>query len=482
MTELALVTVERTPDAFAEAIHAAVKRPALSALFGSFGSGAESRSASLAILPEDDFAKAVVERVNGLRRAAPEQADVLCLTHGERGALHQALHAQLERTNGTVIIPRTAGHGLARPLFLISIPKAGTHLLYRLAEELGFKPGVICPDIPTPGYWYCLEYSNSHTVPRDFFVDSVRRAPFGNRMHPFPYTPALFIVRHPWDILVSEANYYAKPGNSPFSGFYDGLDFEARTIRLLDDGLMLGRFCERVLAFEPWLHFDNVIPLAFEDIVGAAGGGDVGRQQRLIWSVQVKLGTPGAPADISGRLFDKASPTFHEGRIGSHRTALPAALRERLDSVNADVLQAYGYQSFDSPYTAYAENWRKRPLLFTENKLDATPVGVETNYWGHNLVRYRSRFYAVPMALGPFDLASEEKRLESLPNADNLSALRDIVIKRLLTDELRTRLKSLEEALEERTHRIHSLETTMGERNTRLQALEKAIGDRSRRS
>jgi hypothetical protein len=192
----------------------------------------------------------------------------------------------------------------------------------------------------------------------------------------------------------------------------------------------------------------------------------------------VKLGAPGAPADISGRLFDRASPTFNEGRIGSHRTALPAPLRERLNSVNADVLRAYGYQSSDSPYTASAETWRKRPLLFAENKLDATPVAVETNYWGHNLVRYRGRFYAVPIALGPFDLTSNERRLADLPNADNLSVLRDIVISQAVTGELKARLKNLEEALEERTHRIRSLETTMEERNVRLQALEKSSGRR----
>ena len=163
-------------------------------------------------------------------------------------------------------------------------------------------------------------------------------------MHPFPFTPALFIVRHPWDILVSEANYYAKPGNTVFSGFYEGLDFAARTKRLLEDGAMLGRFCDRVLAFEPWLHFSNVIPLAFEDLVGEAGGGQADRQQRLIWSIQVKLGVPGAPRDIGSRLFDRTSPTFNEGRIGGHQSALPAQLKEHLNSANADVLQAFGYR------------------------------------------------------------------------------------------------------------------------------------------
>jgi hypothetical protein len=458
MTELALVTVDPTPEAFADAIRAA--RPA---------------SGSLAILPDDAFAKAIFGQLRDVRRAAPDQADILCLTHRERAQLEKALHTQLDRSKGTVIIPRVAGHGLARPLFLISIPKAGTHLLYRLAEELGFKSGVVCPDIPTPGYWYCLEYSNSHTVPRDFFVDSVRRAPFGNRMHPFPYTPALFIFRHPWDVLVSEANYYAEPGNSPFAGFYAGLDFEARTSQLLDDGLMLGRFCERMLAFEPWLHFENVVPLAFEDLVGPAGGGDAERQRRLIWSVQVKLGVPGAPAEIGARLFDTESPTFKEGRIGSHRTALPPELRERLNSGNADVVQAFGYRSDDSPYTADAEKWRKRPLVCAENGLDATPVAVEMNHWGHNLVRYRGRFYAIPISAGEFDITKDEQRLAGFLSADNVPALRDSVMTHLLTDELKARLASLEKTLEERTRRIHSLEKTMKERHDRMQDLERRL-------
>ncbi len=157
------------------------------------------------------------------------------------------MQGEVDRTNGTIIIPSVAGHGLDRPLFLISIPKAGTHLLYRFAEQLGFKPGVVCPERPTPGYWYCLEYSNSHTVPRDFFVDTVRRAPFGNRAHPFASSPALFIVRHPWDILVSEANYYVKDGNAAFSDFYKGLSFVERVQRLLEDDRLLGRFRDRIL-------------------------------------------------------------------------------------------------------------------------------------------------------------------------------------------------------------------------------------------
>ena len=464
MTELALLSVEPTPAAFAQAITNA----------------AASGARKLAVLPEGDFADEILRHSAGFERVTPEQAEILCLTYRELAPLEEALYAQLDRTNGTVIIPRVAGHGLDRALFLISIPKAGTHLLYRLAEALGYHPGVVCPDIPAPRNWYCLEYSNSHTVPRDFFVDSVRRAPFGNRMHPFPFTPSLFIVRHPWDILVSEANYYAKPGNTTFAGFYTDLNFEGRINRLLDDSLLLGRFCERVLAFEPWLHFDNVVPLAFEDLVGELGGGTTERQERLIWSIQVKLGVPGNPRDIAGNLFDTRSPTFNEGRIGSHRTALPAELRDRLNSNHADVLQAFGYQSADSPYTTYAKNWQTRLLRCAVNKLDATPVAVDIGFRGHNLVRYRGRFYAVPLSSGPLDFTSDEKRLASFLNADNLSALRDTLISQSLTGELRARLQSLEQSLEERTQRILSLEATMEERDARLRALETTVGEKSR--
>ena len=106
----------------------------------------------------------------------------------------------------------------------------------------------------------------------------------------------------------------------------------------------------------------------------------------------------------------------------------------------------------------------------------------EVNYWGHNLVRYRDRFYAVPIAAGPMDLASDEKRLAGFLNSDDLAGLRTMVMHQTLTKELKTDLKNLEQALEERTQRILSLESTMEERNSRLRALEQTVEERERSS
>ena len=79
------------------------------------------------------------------------------------------------------------------PIFLVSIPKSGTHLLTKLAGALGYKRGKIDPDIYLPGHWYSLQHENTHTPVQSFMVDGVDRAYFGNRHHPFPRTNTLFV-------------------------------------------------------------------------------------------------------------------------------------------------------------------------------------------------------------------------------------------------------------------------------------------------
>ena len=52
------------------------------------------------------------------------------------------------------------------------------------------------------------------------------------------------------------------------------------------------------------------------------------------------------------------------------------------------------------------------------------PLLEESNFRGHNLVRYGGQFYAVPISLGPLDLAADESRLAEFLSAENLEALR----------------------------------------------------------
>ena len=133
-------------------------------------------------------------------------------------------------------------------------------------------------------------------------------------------------------------------------------------------------------------------------------------------------------------MTGRVPPSTKAESAAINRLCLPQ-LREHLNSANADVLQAFGYQSGGDPYTAYAETWRAGPLRCQGNTLDATPMAEEMNYWGHNLVRYRDRFYAVPIAAARWIWRAMKNDLAGFLNADNLAGLRTMVMDQTLTKE-----------------------------------------------
>jgi hypothetical protein len=326
-----------------------------------------------------------------------------------------------------VLAPLTDRHFSQNPLFLISIPKAGTHLLFELAKVLGYHTGVEPPAFPHPQTWYCLEYSNPHTVARDFFVDTVRRSAFGNRHHLFSRTPALFIYRHPLDILVSEACYYHQDGKSAFYGYLSQSGFKERLDRLMNDPWLLGTLRERIGRFVPWLSFPNVIPVSFEELVGDAGGGDQRAQHNLIWSLQLKLQVPGITEEIGTRIFNPDSPTFQKGQIGRYVAHLAPETISAFAQDNQDILTAFGYPLDGSPgQTKKAEDRRKAPLRFSKIDFHAVPITIESEFLGCNLVRYNKRFVAVPMATGP--IAIDQLPLELLDELPTASTLWDLKI------------------------------------------------------
>lgn len=338
----------------------------------------------------------------------------------------------LDWNGGWLIAPQTTRYYALNPLFLISIPKAGTHLLYNLAQKMGYRDGVELMDIPEAGYWYCLEYSNSHTSAPDFFIDTVRRSPFGNRAHPFPRTPTMMIYRNPLDILVSEANWYHRDGKASFHGYFSGLSFEERVERLIADPWLLGSIRERVGKFLAWLEFPNVIPLSFEELVGTRGGGDDRVQANLIWSLQLKLQVPGRPEDIAAGLFDEDSPTFFKGSVGGYRDALSESAFAKFNALNQDFVEILGYGGSDrkgAPFPPHrSEEFRRRSLQLSVVNHDEMPLTVAV-FLGCNLVRFRGRFYAVPQRLGELNLTTLELgQLDSLISAKAKSELKNLLL------------------------------------------------------
>jgi len=358
-------------------------------------------------------------------------AVLVLLDSGE--ALGAALLQLLDLDCQTLVVAQTDWYFKNRSLFLISIPKAGTHLLYELAKSFGYADGIIANSTAVrPGQWYCIEYSNSHTSARHFFIDSVREHPFGNRAHPFMRSPAIFIYRNPRDILVSEANYYHKDGNSPFAAYLARFSPKERLLRLIDDPWLLGNFRDRMAEFVPWLELPNVIPVSFEELVGNSGGGDGEMQRRLIWSLQLKLQIPGDPAVFAAQVFNRASPTFFAGKIGAWHESFSPDVEKCYSTLPQDFEAEFGYaQSTDGTtpiYSTRIDEFRRRKLSFSKADFSSVPIAQEYGFLGFNLVRFGGRVYAVAESLGAVDLVTmSADELAELPNANTLDEVKYLV-------------------------------------------------------
>lgn len=371
---------------------------------------------------------------NGLQLPDGFPFDVIALLDRNSDRLSAQLAQLCDIPPAIVLAAKTAHHSSMRPLFLISIPKSGTHLLYELANAFGYRQGITFAHEPLRHHWYCVEYSNSHTVARDFFVDTVRRSPFGNRHHPFMRTPALFIYRNPLDIWVSEANYYDRPGKTAFAGYLAQRSFEERLSVLLGEDWLLGSLRQRVGGFIPWISLPNVAALSFEELIGNEGGGSDALQLQLIWSLQLKLHVAGTPDDYARKVFNRGSATFNEGRIGNF-LQIPADLLERFFEQPQDFMFDLGYRRKPdlmsrivdpllrrlSPhrlaqrtvcrFPSHADALRRKPMICAGESFDDTPIMIQSDYLGYNILRFRKRFLGVPQRLGPIDLGASDTTL-----------------------------------------------------------------------
>lgn len=410
-----------SPEAFLQAL-----LPLWQAQAGAWLPGEDAFAAELAVAAE-------AEGIT-LHRGAPlpdaPGCPIIILTETSGAELQTALLRFIDVEEAIILAPITDWHFSQRPLFLISIPKSGTHLIYELAREFGYHAGGEPPEFPNGQTWYNLEYQNSHTAAADFFVDTIRRAPFGNRHHRFMSSPAIFIYRHPLDILVSEAYYYHLDGKTAFAGWFDGLEFEGRAGRLLNENFLLGSLRERTAKFLPWLDFPNVIGVSFEELVGEAGGGSGREQLDVIWSLLLKLQAPGDPREIAAKIFNTGSATFRAGQIGAYRRELPSAWVNRFAKTGKDVLAAFGYAAGQAGMLPeHRLRLRQRPLAITAKDFDRVPITLESGYLGCNLVRYARRIYAVPVAAG--DVALEHmpaERLAALPSSTDLAELKALLL------------------------------------------------------
>jgi hypothetical protein len=354
------------------------------------------------ILSDDEKSKNIKKRFKD--KIKKESKNIIILSEFESYVSYL-----IDKKDINVLAPIEDNYYKNKPLFLISIPKAGTYLLLELVELFGYKKGEILDSNPQGGKWYYLDSSKSHTPAKRFFIDKAYHSPFGNRDHPFISSPVIFIYRNPLDIVVSEANYYHKEAKSSFYNYLSNLNFNDRLAKLINDKWLLGSIRDRISNYVAWNYFQNVISISFEELIGEKGGGNSDMQLKLIWSLMLKLQVPGDSKEIANQVFNPKSDTFFKAQIGSYKDCFTKEHYKLFNDLEQDFMEEFGY-SFDSDFSNKIDHFIYKELYYPKN-IQYPPILKEASFYGFNLVKDNKIFIAYSLD-GVVKLT--EKSLEKL--------------------------------------------------------------------
>jgi hypothetical protein len=230
-------------------------------------------------------------------------------------------------------------------------------------------------------------------------------------MHPFFRSPALFMYRHPMDILISELFWYQKQ-DVAFAHYLQKIEsVKERLMCLIDDPFVLGTIRDRMNQYLGWLNFRNVTPVSYEELVGQEGGGKREEQLKTIWSLQLKLHIPGSPLAYAESLYDSNSPTFHSGKIGRHKEFMDRKHYKKFYSLPQDFMKKLGYER-NRPYSRHVARHRRTPLEVwspSEKEIWKQRL-VKQSYLGFNIIYAAGQYAAIHQELDSIDLSVEENR------------------------------------------------------------------------
>ena len=251
--------------------------------------------------------------------------------------------------------PKTAHYFKTRPVFVQSIPKSGTHVVFECLKAFGFAapPSLDLPDFETSfeaGSFYNLQH-----MPASCLSFPVQRFP--RFIRALSRCVTLFIVRDPRDVAVSFAHYLASQTDYHISAsLFRMMSLQERLDRILGGSYPIpvylnkylsvsGNFHEFLAPYFTWWcgKLPNVWPLRFEDIIGPSGGGNAEAQRRAIWGSQLALHVPGRPEDYCDRIFSRDSLTFRRGQIGDYLTVFSRDHHNAFHEIAGAAASTLGY-------------------------------------------------------------------------------------------------------------------------------------------
>jgi len=256
---------------------------------------------------------------------------------------------------GFVWAPKTSHYFRSRPVFVQSVPKSGTHIVFECLKAFGYAepPSLDLPDFNASladGVFYNLQHMPISCLSSPYqrfpqFIQSLSRS------------VTVFIVRDPRDVVVSLAYYLAAQTDYHITtSLFREMPVSERVGRVLTGEYPIPIYLNRYLNLSggirdllaPYLAwwsdtFPNVWRMRYEDIIGAEGGGDAGRQLQTIWELQLALHVPGRPGNYRDRVFSRDALTFRRGQIGDYLFDFSKDHHGLFERSAGDLLGTLGY-------------------------------------------------------------------------------------------------------------------------------------------
>lgn len=334
---------------------------------------------------------------------------VIVVTEEEVARVSQTLQDCIDLESGIVLSPITEDHVSRRPFFVTTIPKSGTHLLIKMLGTMGLSQNY--SSLPVAGKWNVVQDYAYHTPCKEFVADNFLKTATPMGKHPLFHSPVIFMYRNPLDIMVSELSWSQKSAEI-YSNFLQSFhDDSARLMALIEDPFLLGGIRERMGRYIGWLDFSNVIPVSYEELVGARGGGSDKEQVKTLWSLQLKLHIPGRTQEIAQAIYDQKSATFSKGKIGRYKEFFESKHYARFRSLPQDFMEKMGYD-LESFFSKHVEGFRRKSLLLSR------PSAVEFwgqrlvrgSFFGHNIVYAGAQYVVFDQGLSEVDITLESNR------------------------------------------------------------------------
>lgn len=253
---------------------------------------------------------------------------------------------------------QTLNKPLNDKIFLMTVPKSGTHLMARLLCLLTGKSAFNIFEVNETSYffprfdWSDEEFAqfieeNAYQIGRYPFAHFTVAKQAEAYLDLHPEIKVIMIVRDLRDTCVSAAYYFS-------SG--QDLTMDEKLMWVLTNGWgefedfvsNIKRHAEKLVE---WSQRPNTLLIRFEDLVGPQGGGDLSRQNAAIDRVCSFLGIQLSPLErryILRNLFGQGSSTFRSGQIGSWHSHFKGEHIQEFQKRMGSISEALGYDPLGS--------------------------------------------------------------------------------------------------------------------------------------